>query len=41
MEFITPDLAGFRQKAKPAIDRALKDLAPEVDAEVKRVSAAK
>jgi TRAP-type C4-dicarboxylate transport system substrate-binding protein len=40
MEFITPDLAGFRQKAKPAIDRALKDLAPEVDAEVKRVSAA-
>lgn len=41
MEFITPDLASFRQNAKPAIDRALKDLAPEVDAEVKRVSALK
>lgn len=41
MEFITPDLAGIRQKAKPAIDRALKDLAPEVDAEVKRVSGLK
>jgi tripartite ATP-independent transporter DctP family solute receptor len=41
MEFISPDLAGFRQKAKPAMDRALKDLAPEVDAEVKRVSTAK
>jgi tripartite ATP-independent transporter DctP family solute receptor len=41
MEFITPDLKSLRQKAKPAIDRALKDLAPEVDSEVKRVSAAK
>ncbi len=41
MELITPDLAGIRQKAKPAIDRALKDLAPEVDAEVKRVSGLK
>lgn len=41
MQLITPELAGFRQKAQPAIDRALKDLAPEVDAEVKRVSAAK
>jgi tripartite ATP-independent transporter DctP family solute receptor len=41
MEIITPDLASIRQKAQPAIARALKDLAPEVDAEVKRVSNAK
>lgn len=34
MEFITPDLASIRAKAKPAIDRAVAQLAPGVGDEV-------
>ena len=38
MEFITPDNAGIRAKAMPAIERALKKLDPEVATEVDRLS---
>ena len=38
MEFITPDNAGIRTKAMPAIERALKKLDPEVAKEVDRLS---
>jgi tripartite ATP-independent transporter DctP family solute receptor len=38
MEFITPDNRAIRQKALPAIQRAVEKLAPEVAAEVQRLS---
>ncbi len=38
MEFITPDNKAIRDKAMPAIERALGGLAPEVAVEVERVS---
>jgi TRAP-type transport system periplasmic protein len=41
MDIVTPELEGFREKAQPAIDRALKDLAPEVGEELKRITKAK
>jgi tripartite ATP-independent transporter DctP family solute receptor len=37
MEFITPDKPAIRAAAMPAIQRALADLAPEVQEEVKRI----
>lgn len=37
MEFINPNVAGIRQKAMPAIQRAIKNLAPGVAEEVERV----
>ncbi len=38
MEFITPDVAAIRAKAMPAIEKAIKALAPGVAEEVARVS---
>ena len=38
MEFITPDVAAIRAKAMPAIEKAIKALAPGVAEEVERVS---
>lgn len=38
MEFITPDVKAIRDKAMPAIQRAVDQLAPEVGPEVERVS---
>lgn len=38
MEFVTPDVAAIRAKAMPAIQRAVKALAPGVAEEVARVS---
>jgi TRAP-type C4-dicarboxylate transport system substrate-binding protein len=37
MVFITPDNQAIRNKAMPAIERAVSNLAPEVAAEIKRV----
>jgi tripartite ATP-independent transporter DctP family solute receptor len=37
MEFITPDLKSIREKAKPAIDRAVASLGPGVDEEVQKL----
>jgi TRAP-type C4-dicarboxylate transport system substrate-binding protein len=39
MEFVTPDLKAFRDKAMPAIKRSVAALAPEVPAEVEKLCA--